>query len=64
MKVVELREKNIDELHVIADDLKSQIHQTKMDVAMNTSQETGSIRNMKKDLARVMTVINEKEQSA
>lgn len=64
MKVVELREKNIDELLGVVDDLKTGIHQRKMDVAMNVSQEYGDISKMKKDLARVKTVINEKKQSA
>ena len=41
MKIVELREKNIDELRFIADDLRSGIHQKRMEVAMNTAGDHG-----------------------
>jgi large subunit ribosomal protein L29 len=64
MKVVELREKSIDELLVTADELKASIHQNQIDIAMNKAQNNYDIRNAKKDLARVMTVINEKKVSA
>jgi len=64
MKVVELREKNNEELLVVADDLKVTIHQGQMDLAMNKSQGHRSIRDAKRDLARVMTVIGEKNRSA
>ena len=60
MKVVELREKNIDEFLKTADDLKASIHQTQMDLMMKKTQNNRNIRNSKKDLARVMTVIAEK----
>ncbi len=64
MKTVELREKNIEELYVLADDLKAQIHQKKMDIALNKEQNHRSIRNAKKDLARVMTVITQKKKAS
>ena len=64
MKIVELREKNIDELRVIADDLRAEIHQKRMDVAMNTASDHGVIAKSKKELARVMTVISEKQRVA
>ncbi|XLQ20309.1 MAG: 50S ribosomal protein L29 [Candidatus Moraniibacteriota bacterium] len=60
MKVVELREKNIDELLKTADDLKASIHQTQMDLMMKKTQNNRDIRKSKKDLARVMTVVAEK----
>lgn len=64
MKVVELREKSIDELFKVADELKIKIHQTQMELATNKSQNHGLIRNTKKDLARVLTVVSEKQRSA
>ncbi len=60
MKVVELREKNIDELLIVVDELKASIHQTQMDLMMKKTQKNRDIRNAKKDLARIMTVIGEK----
>ncbi|MEN8252222.1 MAG: 50S ribosomal protein L29 [Patescibacteria group bacterium] len=60
MKVVELREKNIDELLKTSDELKAKIHQSQMDLMLKRSQNNRDIRNAKKDLARVMTVIGEK----
>jgi len=64
MKVVELREKNIDELLIVVDELKANIHQSQMDLMMNKSQSSSDICNIKKDLARVMTVIKEKKSNA
>ncbi|PID51740.1 MAG: 50S ribosomal protein L29 [Candidatus Moraniibacteriota bacterium] len=64
MKIVELREKTTDELQVIAQDLQQEIHQKRMDVAMNIAKDHGVIRNKKKDLARVKTVLNEKKRDA
>ena len=64
MKVVELREKSIDELLKIVEDLKASVHQSQMDLMMNKSQKGSDIRNAKKDLARVMTVIEEKKRNA
>ncbi len=63
MKVVELREKNIDELLKTADVLKANIHQNQMDLMMKKSQNNRDIRNVRKDLARVMTVIAEKNNA-
>ncbi|MEA3323499.1 MAG: 50S ribosomal protein L29 [Patescibacteria group bacterium] len=64
MKVVELREKSIEELLIVADELKVSIHQNQVDIVMNKSQNNYDIRNAKKDLARVLTVIKEKESNA
>ncbi len=64
MKVVEIREKNIDELLKVVEDLKANVHQSQMDLMMNKSQKSSDIRNIKKDLARVMTVIEEKKRNA
>lgn len=64
MKVVELREKNVDELCVVADELRASIHQNTTDVMLNKTKVHSAIYAAKKDLARVMTVINEKRQSA
>ncbi|PID52354.1 MAG: 50S ribosomal protein L29 [Candidatus Moraniibacteriota bacterium] len=64
MKIVELREKNVDELHVIADDLRADIHQKKLEISMNTASDHGVVAKNKKELARVMTVISEKERAA
>ena len=64
MKVVELREKSIDELLKVVEDLKASVHQSQMDLMMNKSQTSSDIGNAKKDLARVMTVIGEKKRNA
>ncbi|MFA5986842.1 MAG: 50S ribosomal protein L29 [Parcubacteria group bacterium] len=64
MKVVELREKNIDELLIVAEDLRGKIHQSVMDITLNKSKEHNKITCAKRDLAQVMTVIGEKKRSA
>ncbi len=63
MKVVELREKTVDELLVLADELRASIHQTQMDLMMKKSQNNCDIRKARKDLARVMTVLGEKRNA-
>lgn len=61
MKLVELREKNRDELLIVCDDLKKDIHQQRMDLAIRKTQDHAKIKKSKKDLARVMTVLREKQ---
>jgi ribosomal protein L29 len=63
MKVVELREKKVDELLNIVDELKVSIHQNKMDLIMKKSQSNHSVKVAKKDLARVLTIIEEKRNT-
>lgn len=62
MKLVELREKTRDELLIIIDDLKKAIHQQQMDIATRKTQSHAVIKNAKKDLARVMTILNERHE--
>jgi large subunit ribosomal protein L29 len=61
MKSQELKEKDIKELLVIAEDLKAMIHKIKMDIITNKSNNVNLVKKYKKDLARVRTVIREQE---
>lgn len=63
MKVVEMREKSVDELRVIVDELRAQIHQNTMDVMLNKTKSHSMISKAKRDLARVETVITEKNEA-
>ncbi|MCK4635492.1 MAG: 50S ribosomal protein L29 [Candidatus Moranbacteria bacterium] len=63
MKSKELREKDIKELKIIASDLRMSIGSDRMEISMNKSSKTHSINKSKRDLARVLTVIKEKELS-
>lgn len=63
MKSKELREKDLKELRVIAEDLKVSIQNNCIEVNTNKSNKTHLINGMKRDLARVLTVIREKELS-
>lgn len=61
MKAKELKERDIEELNVVVEDLKATIHKNSMDVSMNKSSNVHLISEAKRDLARVLTVIREME---
>lgn len=63
MKTKELREKNIEELKAMADELKATVNGSRMELSMNKSNKTHLVSNSKRDLARILTVIREKELS-
>lgn len=63
MKSKELREKDIKELKITASDLRMSIGSDRMEISMNKSSKVHSINKSKRDLARVLTVIKEKELS-
>lgn len=63
MKLKELKEKDIKELRIIAKDLKTAMQGACMEVSMNKSSKTHLINESKRDLARVYTIIREKELS-
>jgi large subunit ribosomal protein L29 len=59
MKAKELRAKSIEELRKLAEDLKKKITEMMMDKSMKKLSKPYLLKMTKKDLARVLTVINE-----
>ena len=63
MKARDLREKTMDELTKQRDDLHEQLFKLRFQRATGQMDDVHKLANVRKDLARVMTVINEKGRS-
>ena len=61
MKTVELRDKNELELNQLLKDLKDELFNLRFQHAINQLDNPMRINSVKKDIARVMTVIKEKQ---
>lgn len=60
MKVKELRTKSIEELRKLAEDLRKKINQFMIQKSLGKLTRPHILKFTKKDLARVLTIINEK----
>lgn len=60
----QLRDMNLDELREQADSLKESLFRLKFRKTLGVGETVGDIRREKKTLARVYTLINEKEAEA
>ena len=60
MKVTELRNKEISELEAMLKDLKTELFNLRFQHAINQLENPHKISETKKEIARVMTVITEK----
>ena len=60
----QLREMNLDELNEQADSLKESLFRLKFRKTLGVGDTVGDIRREKKTLARVYTLISEKEAEA
>jgi large subunit ribosomal protein L29 len=61
MKAEELRSKSIEELRKLAEDLRKKINQLMIDKSMKKLSKPHLLKMTKKNLARVLTIIREKE---
>ena len=61
MKPNEIRELNKDELNAKLSDLKSEFFNLRFQLATGQLNNPSSIKNVKKDIARVKTVLREME---
>ncbi len=61
MKATELRTKTSEELETMLKDLKTELFNLRYQHAINQLDNPHKIADTKKDIARVMTVINEKK---
>ena len=61
MKTAELRDKNELELNQILKDLKDELFNLRFQHAINQLENPMRTNSVKKDIARVMTVIKEKQ---
>ena len=60
MKVKELREMNGEQLSAKLADLKKELFNLRFQHAVNQLENTHKMTEVKRDIARVMTVLNEK----
>ena len=61
MKTNELRDKNELELNQLLKDLKEELFNLRFQHAINQLENPMRINSVKKDIARVMTIIKEKQ---
>ncbi len=60
MKPQELRNKSLDELRVLAENLRKKINQLLLEKSLGKLRKPHLLKITKKDLARVLTIIHEK----
>ncbi len=61
MKAADLREKNADDLRELAKTLQRDVFQNRLKNFTNRLDDTSAIRKAKRDLARVITLLHERE---
>ena len=59
MNATELKEKTLDQLQEMLADLKKEAFNLRFQAATNQLENTSRIRSVKKDVARVKTIINQ-----
>ena len=64
MKASELREKTVDELEQREQELAEQLFALRLQKTTGQLEKPAKMRTARKDLARVLTVLNEKKQGA
>lgn len=60
MKARELKNKSIEELRNLANELRKKINQLLLEKSLNKLTKPHLLKESRKDLARVLTIINEK----
>jgi large subunit ribosomal protein L29 len=60
MKAVELRDLDADSLHAKVKELDDQLFRMRIQKSMGQLEAPGKIRNVRRELARVKTVLREK----
>ena len=63
MKVKEIREMSVEELNAALLDFKAQLFNLRFQHAVNQLDNPAEIRNVKKSIARVRTILKERELS-
>jgi large subunit ribosomal protein L29 len=64
MKVSELREKNVNELRQLLIDQKKEQFMLRMERGMGEAPKGSRVRDLRRNVARLYTIINEKERQA
>jgi large subunit ribosomal protein L29 len=64
MKPVELREMDVDALQAKVKELDDQLFRMRIQKSMGQLEAPGKMRNVRRDLARVQTVLKEKAKQS
>ena len=64
MKVMAIRELTADELRARAKDLDDQLFRLRIQKSMGQLEAPAKVREVRRDLARIKTILREKEQQA
>ena len=62
MKAQELRNKSVSDLRVMLNDLRTRLLQLRIDLSAGKVKNIREIRHIKKDIARILTVLREKDK--
>jgi large subunit ribosomal protein L29 len=60
MKIKELRQKSKDDLNKILQDDREKVRQIRFDMSSGKVKNVREINKIKKDIARILTILNEK----
>ncbi len=61
MKAAEVRERSTEDLKALVDDLRRQIWKSRFDNHTNALDDTSKIKRLRRDLARVKTILTQRE---
>jgi large subunit ribosomal protein L29 len=64
MKASEVRERTTDELNELESDLRRQIWQARFDNHSNALDDTSKVKRLRRDLARVKTILTQRAAQA
>jgi large subunit ribosomal protein L29 len=64
MKVMEMRELAVDDLRARVKELDDQLFRLRLQKSMGQLEAPAKVRDVRKDLARMKTILREKEQTA
>lgn len=63
MKINEIRALSVDELNAKLKELKTELFNLRFQLAINQLENTNRIPEVKRDIARVMTILSEKKDA-
>ena len=64
MKAAEVRELTVDELRARVKELDDQIFRLRIQKSMGQLEAPGKVRDVRRDLARIKTILREKEMQS
>lgn len=60
MKIKEIKEKNSEELKKLLAEKKEDVRKLRFDIASKQAKNNRKLRNDKKDIAKILTILNKK----